>query len=109
MAAQQYRLMTVGPQMGIGVAGSYQVTLNAVAKQNGPNAPYCIANELICAELGRLLRLPIPPCGIVRSSPTAPPAFATMAFNLSGTSLPPIERGLAAVRYPDCELRPPPR
>jgi hypothetical protein len=92
MAAQQYRLMTYGQQMGIGVAGSLQVQLAAVAKTNGPNAPYCIANELICAELGRFLRLPIPPCGIVRTANALQPVwFASMDFNLTGNTLPPVD------------------
>lgn len=91
MAAQPYRLVTVGQQMGIGVAGSMQVQLGAVGKANGPAAPYCIPNEMICAELGRFLRLPIPPWGIVRTAPTAPVWFASMDFNLAGNSLPPVD------------------
>jgi hypothetical protein len=64
----------------------------AVAKPNSPNAPYCIPNELICSVIGRFLRLPLPPAGII-SSPKAvhPFWFASFDFNLTGNSLPPVD------------------
>jgi hypothetical protein len=92
MAAQRYRLVSFDRQMGIGVAGSMQVSVSAVAKKNGAPAPYCVPNEMICAELGRFLRLPVPPCGIVRVAAGDPtPWFASMDFNLTGNSLPPVD------------------
>ena len=66
MSAANYRLVSVGNQLGIGVAGSHYLTISAVGKQNVANAPYCIPNELICGELGRFLRLPAPPLGVVK-------------------------------------------
>ncbi len=64
--------------------------LSAVAKQNSPEAaPYCIPNEWICGELGRFLRLPIPPVSIV-SETSGGPFFASLDFNLAGDSLPPV-------------------
>jgi len=83
-----YRIESVGRQLGIGVAGSRYVQLSAVAKDNS-HAPYCIPNELICGELGRFLRLPVPPMGIV-SQPNSGPLFASLDFNLTGNSLPPV-------------------
>lgn len=83
-----YRIESVGSQLGIGVAGSRYVTLSAVAKENS-EAPYCIPNELICGELGRFLRLPVPPSGIV-SLASGGPLFASLNFNLAGNSLPPV-------------------
>jgi hypothetical protein len=92
MPVHPYRLISLDRQMGMGVAGAMEITISAVAKSNGPNAPYCVPNELICAELGRFLRLPIPPCGIVsRRQAAHPPMFASMDFNLTGNSLPPID------------------
>jgi len=92
MPLNRYRLLSFDRQMGIGVAGAMQVTVSAVAKTNSDEAPYCVPNEVICAELGRFLRLPIPPCGIVRQ-PQVPGAhwFASMDFNLTGNSLPPVD------------------
>lgn len=83
-----YRIESLGRQLGIGVAGARFVQLSAVAKDN-TQAPYCIPNELICAELGRFLRLPVPPVGIVSQSSGAP-LFASLNFNLTGNSLPPV-------------------
>ena len=88
MSSVIYRIETLGRQLGIGVAGSRYVFLSAVAKDNQV-APYCIPNELICGELGRFLRLPVPPVGIV-SQANGGPLFASLDFNLAGNSLPPV-------------------
>ena len=90
MPDAKYRVLTYGKQLGIGVAGSQYITIQAVAKENSPSAPYCVPNELICGELGRLLRLPVPPMGIVTSA-THQPMIASLDFNLTGNSLPPVD------------------
>jgi len=90
MPSAIYRIESFGRQLGIGVAGSRYVNLSAVGKENNTAAaPYCIPNELICGELGRFLRLPIPPAGIV-SQASGGPLFASLDFNLVGNSLPPV-------------------
>lgn len=87
-----YRILALGNQIGIGVAGSVEAHLFSVAKCNSPSAPYCIPNELICAEFGRILRLPVPPSGIVHSPGASPTEwFASLNFNLTGNSLPPVD------------------
>lgn len=92
MGLNQYRIISFDRQMGVGVAGAMQVTIPAVAKTDSLNAPYCLANELICAELARFIRLPVPPCGILRPAlPTLPPYFASLDFNFTGNSLPPVD------------------
>jgi hypothetical protein len=86
-----YRILSFGHQVGIGVAGSIFVNLNAVAKDNCNNAPYCIPNELISSEIGRFLRLPLPPAGIVIDNNSAGKHwFASLDFNLTGIALPPV-------------------
>jgi len=96
-----YRAISFGLQLG-GVAGSYQATISAVAKTNGPNVPYCIPNELICAELGRILGLPVPPAGIIHSSGgLANYWFASLDFNLTGNSLPPVDAQACIQQLPD--------
>ena len=50
MTRGRYRIVAFGQQVGIGVAGSYWATIGAVAKCNGPNAPYCIPNEWIARK-----------------------------------------------------------
>lgn len=90
MSGAIYRIESIGRQLGIGVAGSRYVYLSAVAKENSATAaPYCIPNELICGELGRFLRLPVPPVGIVTQASSGP-LFASLDFNLTGNSLPPV-------------------
>ncbi len=93
-----YRIESLGRQLGIGVAGARYVQLSAVAKDN-THAPYCIPNELICGELGRFLRLPVPPVGIV-SQTTGTPLFASLNFNLTGNSLPPVNVGQCMRQLP---------
>lgn len=88
----RYRVLGYGRQIGIGVAGSLYVTIQAVAKENGPNAPYCIPNELICGGIGRFLGLPVPPSGIIdAANATGSPLFASLDFNLTGNTLPPVD------------------
>lgn len=92
MPGRRYRIVTVGPEVGQGVTKSHYVNVSTVAKQNGGDAPYCMPNELICAEIGQFLRLPIPPFAIVsESDPKAEPWFASLDFNLGGGTLPPID------------------
>ncbi len=93
-------------QLGIGVAGSSHVSTSAVAKCNGNNAPYCVPNELIASEIGRFLRLPLPPAGIldVPKPPAAMPQrhwFASLDFNLVGNALPPVECARCVAELPD--------
>jgi len=61
----------------------------AVGKPNGAANPFIIPNESIAAEIGRYLRLPIPPWGIVLDGSSVP-HFASLNFNLTGQTLPPI-------------------
>ena len=86
MTTTNYRLLAYGRQVGIGVAGASYVTLSAVAKTNCSAAPYCVPNELICGELGRTLRLPVPPLGVI-IRPGDSPLIASLDFNLTGNSL----------------------
>ena len=95
-----YRIAAIGAQLGIGVAGSVNLTVDAVGKANSANAPYCIANEMICAEIGRFLRLPVPPGGIVTSA-HHPPMYASLNFNLTGVALPPVNPALCVQLLPN--------
>ncbi len=92
MSSGRYRIVSFGQQVDIGVTGSQYVQLSAVAKTNSAAVPYCIPNELICAEIGRFLCLPVPPAAVIHA-PGAPSSdwFASLDFNLTGNSLPPID------------------
>lgn len=90
MPVGSYRIAAIGAQVGIGAAGSTYVSVDAVGKANSANAPYCIPNELICGEIGRFLRLPVPPGGIVTSAHHAA-MYASLNFNIAGVALPPVD------------------
>lgn len=61
--------------------------------------PYDVANEYICGELGRLLRLPIPPAFIAELS--GEPVFCSVGFNIHGENVPPIDAAAAVAAHPD--------
>lgn len=102
MPGGPYRIVSVGQALGIGLEGSHEVTLHAVAKRNSDDSPYCVANELICGEIGRLLRLPVPPCGVIYAPDVEPPYwFASLDFNLVGDALPNVVPGECVRQLPN--------
>ncbi|MGB7746261.1 MAG: hypothetical protein WBN75_03135 [Verrucomicrobiia bacterium] len=79
---------------------SYNGLLKAKAKNN-EKSKYCISNEFICAELGRFIGLPIPPCGIVYAKEhPIKHWFASLNFNLSADDLPVVESQKCADELP---------
>ena len=87
----RYRIVFLGPAIGSGTTDGRIVSVNAVAKTNGSTAPYCVPNEIVCGELGRLLGLSVPPGGVVYSPQSNNRLFyASLDFNLTGNTLPPV-------------------
>jgi hypothetical protein len=88
-----YQIIQFDHQVGAGVTGAWWASVRAVLKENSPLAPYCVANELICSQLGQLLGLPIPPCGLFVEprNRARSPYFGTLSFNLNANSLPPAD------------------
>ncbi len=96
-----YRIARKAQPVGIGAAGSFHVDLMAVAKANSTQVPYCVANEYICARLGRFLGLPIPPAELTSQSDTGEVWFSSLNFNFSGSdSLPPADVDVCVVQIP---------
>lgn len=95
----KYRVTSWGQAVGQGATGAQYVNVSAVGKANSANAPYVVANELVCSQLGHLLKLPVPP-GFVILNENAQPHFACLDFSLTGDALPPIipDRFAAAFR-----------
>jgi hypothetical protein len=87
-----YRVTSWGQPIGIGATGAIYAHVSAICKKNGPQNPYYVANELVAAELGRLLRLPVPPGFMVLDS-NQTPYYASLDFNLTGVALPPVIAG----------------
>ncbi len=107
MAILTHKLLREASPLGQGVTGAFHVQLQGVAKINGTSAPYCLANEAVCAELGRVLGLPIPPCTLIDlpskppTRPAAQKAFASLDFNLQGVQLPPVDPAECVRLLPD--------
>jgi hypothetical protein len=61
-----------------------------------------VPNELICAEIGRFLCLPVSPEGIIHAPNVTPEDwFASLDFNLTGTALPPVDTAACVASLPD--------
>lgn len=54
-------------------------------------SPYSVPNEFICGEIGRFLRLPIPPFAITHANDGHLTLFSSLDFNFSRAKLPPID------------------
>ena len=80
---------------------AYTGHLKSKVKNNEENK-YCISNEFICAEIGRFIGLPIPPCGIVYAKEhSVKHWFASLNFNLTADELPAIDSQKCADDLPD--------
>ena len=74
------------------VAGRHAGDLPARHKFNTEASPYCVANELICAELGHHIRLPIPSFAITFTDQLPVKyVFSTLDVNYAGRDLMPID------------------
>jgi len=78
-----------GQAVGIGVSNSSYLHLEAIGKSSAPGTPYCVVNEIVAAEIGRRVRLPVPPCCVAIDG-QGKAFFASLSFNLTGNTLPPI-------------------
>lgn len=99
--SSRFRIIFLGPPLGAGVSEGLTVSIHAVAKKNGPKTPYCIANEVVCGEIGRFLGLPIPPAGVVYPPKGNDLFFASLDFNLTGNTLPPLNSTRCVQTLPD--------
>ena len=91
--AREFRIARIGRAVGKGVGGALHADLPAIIKKNSTNAPYAVANELVCAEVAHYLRLPVPPAAICRDfTGSGDPYFASLDFNLQfGDEPPPVD------------------
>jgi hypothetical protein len=84
-----YHVSAWGQPVGIGATQAVHAQVSAICKKNGAQTPYWVANELVAVELGRILRLPIPP-GFIILDTNQTAYYASLNFNLTGVALPPI-------------------
>lgn len=63
---------------------------------------YCVANEYICSELARLLRLPVPPATIAFfDEKIRKPVFFALDINNARSKFPPVHGDIVAKKLPD--------
>ncbi len=87
-------------QVGEGVSDSYYVTVEAIGKGNVASK-YCVPNEHICCEIGRFLRLPLPPGALINGPEGSEDVwFASLNFNAEGEALPPADIDYCLNRFP---------
>lgn len=78
-------------QIGFHGVGSGNGSIPAKHKWSCDASPYCVANEFICGEIGRILRLPIPPFAITH--PAGMPnfnLFSTVLVDFNGRDYSPV-------------------
>jgi hypothetical protein len=90
MTAPKYRIRRLCRRME-GVGEGWYAEIGAVVKTNTGEVPYCVAGEYICAQVGRFLGLPVPPCGLMTVPGEDTTWFASLDFNLKEDSLPPVD------------------
>lgn len=100
MPATTYRVMSFGAAVGEGIHGARHVAVAGIAKASTPDFPTHVANELIAGDLGRALRLPIPPGFIVRHDDDGTPYHVSLNFSLTGEALPPVDPASVAAYEP---------
>lgn len=98
MFALKYKIWQWGGPVGAGAMESSFMAMAAVAKRANDGMPYAVASELVCANLARVLRLPVPPSLIVEHD--GAPYHVSLDFNLAGQALPPADGGALVAAHP---------
>jgi hypothetical protein len=95
-----YKVISWGTAVGLTASAPLYLHISAVGKRDNTENPYCVANELVASEVGKRLRLPVPPSCVVQDG-AGVPYFACLDFNLTGITLPPILPGAFAATFGD--------
>ncbi len=99
MEAGYYAITGVGPSLGSGVSGAFEVQLLGVGKVD-THEPYTLANEFICAQLASALGLPVPPATIAETN-TGEKVFVSLKYTVGPTSLPAVDPAELVADRPD--------
>jgi HipA-like protein len=95
-----YKVFQWGNPIGRGVTSSLYVAVSGVAKAASATLPATVVNELICADLARAIRLPVPPSFLVYNS-SGDPYHVSLNFHLAGEDLPPADAAAVVSEHPD--------
>lgn len=96
MPIPTYRLLSFDQLVGTGATAPRYVGISGVAKAHQPGR-YTLVNEWVCAEIAKLLRLPIPPSFLTKSD-NGSHHFVSTDFSLSREALPPVSPA-EVIRY----------
>jgi hypothetical protein len=94
-----YKVWQWGGPVGEGVMESYHVGVHAIAKRATLDNPMAVANEVLCAMIGRGMTMPIPPHAVLRREEV--PYHFSLNFNLAGESLPPCRPEQVVAELPE--------
>jgi hypothetical protein len=101
MFGTKFKIWGWGGPVGTGAMASVNVAVHGIAKRGNEDLPYTVPSELICANLARAIRLPVPPSLVVEDA-NGVPFHVSMNFALAGENLPPADA--AAVVAHDASL-----
>jgi hypothetical protein len=88
-----------GGPVGQGMAGAMRIGVAGIAKPALKDHPMALVNEIICGDLGRGIRLPIPP-GVIVNDPNKVKHHVSLDFGLAGQTLPPADPQKVAKEQP---------
>lgn len=88
MPIPTFRLLSLDQVVGVGASAARYVGVSGIAKLH-TSGKYTVANEWVCGELAKLLRIPIPPSFLIASEEGAL-HFVSADFSLSREALPPV-------------------
>lgn len=95
------RFASLQTPIGIGDGGAMRISIYSVGKKCTDEAPYCVANEWICGEIGRHLRLPLPPFCTIYQGKQKECWFVSLDAGSNGETLPPASFERCASELPE--------
>ncbi len=90
MAGTDYKIYAWGPRLEAGATDKYYTCVQGISKRATERQPYVVFNDLVCSDLARTVRLPVPPSFTVTGQ-DGEKYHVSLDFNLAGESLPPVD------------------
>jgi len=100
MSRAWYPFLSRASRSDTGINQVWNLTTRLVAKENTEDSPYLIPNEWICGNLATFLRLPVPPCALMRRNTRSKGMFASLDFSPGDTPPPDLQPDICAQRLP---------
>lgn len=101
MPAETYRIWAWGPEVDASSTGARRIGIAGIAKPSSTEFPFQVPNEIICTDIGRAIRLPIPPGCVVTHESGKVVHYVSLDFSQSAELLPPIDARALARDFPE--------